>query len=79
MCVCIVHGHAMDTRAVKVLFLVARDDGRSPLLDPATQQPLIVRAAARLEDGEAVLALLARAARRIAMPLALPYGAAARP
>jgi hypothetical protein len=42
------------------------------------QQPLIVRAAARLEDGEAVLALLARAARRIAMPqAAIPRGGAA--
>jgi len=53
-----------DKKKIKVLFLAAKDDGRTPIADPRTGQPLLVRAAANVEDAEAIFASLSRQARR---------------
>lgn len=61
------HPSDLDGQAIKVVFLVAKDDGRSPLLDPATKQPIMVRSTAPLEEAEAVMARVGKAGRRLAM------------
>jgi hypothetical protein len=54
----------LDKRKIKVLFLAAKEDGRTPIADPKTGQPLLVRAAANVEDAELIFSSLSRLARR---------------
>ena len=55
----------LDKRKIKVLFLAAKEDGRTPIADPKTGQPLLVRASANVEDAELIFATLSKQARRI--------------
>jgi hypothetical protein len=58
------HPADLDGVGVKAVFLVAQSDGRSPLLDPASRAPIMVRAVAPLEDVEAAMTALGKAGRR---------------
>jgi len=54
----------LDKRKIKVLFLAAKDDGRTPIADPKTGQPVLVRASMSVEDSEMIFANLSRHSRR---------------
>ena len=48
---------------------MAKTDGRSPMLDPVTRQPIMVRSMVPLEHIEMVMAQLGKSSRRQLGPI----------
>jgi len=63
------HASDLDGTPLKVVFLVAKTDGRSPMLDPVTRQPIMVRSMVPLEHIEMVMAQLGKSSRRQLGPI----------